>query len=211
MRPTPPAPNPSTPTRQAMRTSRSITTLALSTCAVLALTGCGDGSVPTAEGAETAGHHHGVTTLYGPESELGEGISRTYVVVDHEGRPREVGIRMSESVLTGLPDGPDGTDLHTISAAQAVGLFDAEGDDRAVDAVLRADVRAAAAIDAAVGKMRAYSRSRKSAMAATYRGRSLLPVVSNTLPVHCAASAAACSGLSTPVHGPSGSPSRNTR
>jgi len=89
-----------------MRTSRSIAALALSTCAVLTLAGCGDGSVPTAEGAETAGHHHGVTTLYGPENELGEGISRTYVVVDHDGRPREVGIRMSESVLTGLSEGP---------------------------------------------------------------------------------------------------------
>ncbi|WP_050993495.1 DUF5602 domain-containing protein [Rhodococcus pyridinivorans] len=89
-----------------MRTSRSITALAFSTCTVLTLAGCSDGSVPTAEGAETAGHDHGVTPLYGPENELGEGISRAYIVVDHGGRPREVGIRMSESVLTGLPEGP---------------------------------------------------------------------------------------------------------
>ncbi|AHD20067.1 hypothetical protein Y013_05010 [Rhodococcus pyridinivorans SB3094] len=89
-----------------MRTSRSITALAFSTCTVLTLAGCSDGSVPTAEGAEMAGHDHGVTTLYGPENELGEGISRAYIVVDHGGRPREVGIRMSESVLTGLPEGP---------------------------------------------------------------------------------------------------------
>ncbi len=87
-----------------MRTSRSITALAFSTCTVLTIAGCSDGSVPTAEGAETAGHDHGVTTLYGPENELGEGISRAYIVVDHGGRPREVGIRMSESVLTGLPE-----------------------------------------------------------------------------------------------------------
>jgi hypothetical protein len=40
---------------------------------------------------------------YGPESPLGQGTARTYVIVG-DGRPLELGIALSESALEGLPD-----------------------------------------------------------------------------------------------------------
>lgn len=85
-----------------------VAALGFSACATLAVAGCGDVSAPTAHGAENPGHH-GSGTLLGPEVALGDGVSRAYVTVDHAGAPQEIGIRMSEGALDGLPDGPEAT------------------------------------------------------------------------------------------------------
>ncbi|GGC54069.1 DUF5602 domain-containing protein [Hoyosella rhizosphaerae] len=45
---------------------------------------------------------------YGQPEQVGEGEARTYVVVDDDGAPTEVGVRITENALTGLPDSPEG-------------------------------------------------------------------------------------------------------
>ncbi|WFR71077.1 DUF5602 domain-containing protein [Prescottella defluvii] len=50
---------------------------------------------------------------------MGNGTSRTYVVRDEAGQPTEVGIRMSETALDGLPDGPDATTQMSMLALPA--------------------------------------------------------------------------------------------
>jgi len=87
-----------------MHTVRTATGLGLAALAVLAVAGCGDSSTPVAHGSQAHGHE---ATLYGAEQSLGEGRSRTYITVDDAGTPQEIGIRISESALTGLPEGPD--------------------------------------------------------------------------------------------------------
>ena len=90
-----------------MHTVRTASGLALSALTVLAVAGCGDSATPIARGSDA--HAHGTATLYGAEQPLGQGNSRTYVEVDGSGKPQEIGIRISESALDGLPDGPDAT------------------------------------------------------------------------------------------------------
>lgn len=46
---------------------------------------------------------------YGPESSLGEGTARTYLILE-DGRPIELGFALSESALEGLPDLADKPD-----------------------------------------------------------------------------------------------------
>src|SRR5687768_2140397 len=41
---------------------------------------------------------------YGPEQALGEGTIRTYLIVDQEGRPAELGVAISEVAMATLPD-----------------------------------------------------------------------------------------------------------
>lgn len=90
-----------------MHSVRTASGLALSALTVLAVAGCGDPATPVARGADVPAH--GTETHYSAEQPLGEGNSRTYVTVDDAGNPQEIGIRMSESALDGLPEGPDAT------------------------------------------------------------------------------------------------------
>ncbi len=66
-------------------------TFAATAACVLVLAGCGD----------TDNDHSG--TFYGPSQNLGNGTVKTYVTLDASGNPTEVGLRMSESALDGLP------------------------------------------------------------------------------------------------------------
>lgn len=47
---------------------------------------------------------------YGPESPLGEGTARTYLAVDPDGRPSELGFALSETAMATLPDLADKPD-----------------------------------------------------------------------------------------------------
>lgn len=69
--------------------------LALATCATLAfLGGCSeDTTQPDKSG-----------TFFGPSQNVGNGTAKTYVTLDADGNPTEVGLRMSETALDGLPD-----------------------------------------------------------------------------------------------------------
>ncbi|WP_041451976.1 DUF5602 domain-containing protein [Hoyosella subflava] len=46
--------------------------------------------------------------FFGSEVEVGEGSARTFVLLDDDGAPTEVGIRLSEGALEALPDAPEG-------------------------------------------------------------------------------------------------------
>ncbi|MGR6963365.1 DUF5602 domain-containing protein [Geodermatophilus sp. URMC 61] len=48
-------------------------------------------------------------TVFGPSQALGNGSAKTYITVDGDGRPTEVGLRLSRTALEGLP--PSGTML----------------------------------------------------------------------------------------------------
>ena len=48
-----------------------------------------------------AGHQAG--TYEGPPTSIGQGVARSYVVLDADGKPVAVGIRMSQTALLGLP------------------------------------------------------------------------------------------------------------
>ena len=56
-------------------------------------------------------------TFYGPSQPFGNGTIKTYAVVDKSGNPTEVGLRLSESALQGLPD--ENTDLRLALPDQA--------------------------------------------------------------------------------------------
>ncbi|MBD8506923.1 DUF5602 domain-containing protein [Hoyosella sp. G463] len=87
------------------------------TLAVLAA-GCGnddgedsaEGTTATTPGATTttaAAELPGAAVDRGPVVAVGEGEASTFVTVDAEDNPREVGIRLTEGALEGLPDEPD--------------------------------------------------------------------------------------------------------
>ncbi|MFC7448449.1 DUF5602 domain-containing protein [Rhodococcus daqingensis] len=82
--------------RAALRLPRTAR-LALAASVAVTLAGCG-----TAAGSDDRGG-----TFFGPSHDLGRGTSKTYVNLDTDGNPTEVGLRISESALDGLPSGPD--------------------------------------------------------------------------------------------------------
>lgn len=72
------------------------TGLALALCATLAFqTGCSDDT--TTEPDDSG-------TFYGPQQNVGNGTAKAYVMLDKDGNPTEIGLRMSETALDGLPD-----------------------------------------------------------------------------------------------------------
>lgn len=79
--------------------------LAAAVCAGLSsLTGCSDAS---AGGITGASAENGVSgTFYGTPTGIGAGSARAYVTLDADGRPTDVGIRMTAAALDGLPDAP---------------------------------------------------------------------------------------------------------
>ncbi|MFE3291407.1 DUF5602 domain-containing protein [Rhodococcus sp. NPDC059234] len=93
-----------------MNTIRTAACVTVAVCATVVLAGCGDApSHSHAHAGSTGSAGAAAGTRLGEESPLGHGTSRTYVVSDDAGRPTEVGIRISEAALDGLPDGPDAT------------------------------------------------------------------------------------------------------
>ena len=93
--------------------SRSRLFASASAALAFALTACAEPTVSTASPAVSAGasldragfDQAGAHRQYGTPAKLGNGIIRTYVVVDQQngGRPLEVGVAMSETSLDGLP------------------------------------------------------------------------------------------------------------
>ena len=69
-----------------------------------------------AHDAESAGSRQN-DTFSGPSQPFGNGTIKTYAVVDKSGNPTEVGLRLSESALQGLP--VENTDLHLALPDQA--------------------------------------------------------------------------------------------
>ncbi|MCW4354387.1 DUF5602 domain-containing protein [Hoyosella sp. YIM 151337] len=61
---------------------------------------------PAEDTAEVAEPPEG--TFFGDDVEVGEGSARTFVVLDDDGNPTEIGVRLSEAALDGLPDAPQG-------------------------------------------------------------------------------------------------------
>ena len=69
--------------------------LAAATCTAIAVAGCGGAS------GSTPPDQSGV--FFGPSQNLGNGSVKTYTVLDKEGHPTEVGLRLTASALDGLP------------------------------------------------------------------------------------------------------------
>ncbi|SDN34837.1 hypothetical protein SAMN05660642_04628 [Geodermatophilus siccatus] len=78
----------------------AVLTAAVTCSALSVLTGCraesarSDTPVPASAG----------DTVVGPSQGLGNGHARTYVTLDGDGRPTEVGVRLSSTALEGLPE-----------------------------------------------------------------------------------------------------------
>ncbi|MFD4267539.1 DUF5602 domain-containing protein [Rhodococcus sp. NPDC058481] len=81
-----------------MRTDSSVrkTGLVLAVCLGVAVAGCS--SDDSADSADSSG------TFYGQSTDIGNGSARTFVALDAEGNPSEVGIRLTEAALDGLPE-----------------------------------------------------------------------------------------------------------
>ncbi|SEM24174.1 DUF5602 domain-containing protein [Rhodococcus maanshanensis] len=88
---------PTTAADLAARPAKRAARLALAACAAVTLAGCG-----AAVGADDRSG-----TFFGPSQDLGDGTSKTYVSLDSDGKPTEIGIRITETALDGLPGGPD--------------------------------------------------------------------------------------------------------
>ena len=97
---------------RAHRLHRDAVLAAAVTCSALTvLTGCGgesarsDTAVPAgASTSQTAVPASSSDTVLGSSQELGNGDARTYVTLDGNGRPTEVGVRLSSTALEGLPE-----------------------------------------------------------------------------------------------------------
>jgi hypothetical protein len=94
------------------RLHRDAVLAAAVTCSALTvLTGCG-GESARSDTAAAAGASPSATavpagagdTVVGPSQQLGNGDARTYVTLDGDGRPTEVGVRLSSTALEGLPE-----------------------------------------------------------------------------------------------------------
>lgn len=102
-----------------MSTARTILFTAVAACTTLTLAACSEPSQPHAHGGSGGAANAVAGTDLGPESPLGQGKSRAYVVRDNTGHPTEVGIRISEAALDGLPGGPDATTQMSMLALPA--------------------------------------------------------------------------------------------
>jgi hypothetical protein len=97
--------------------SRRHMQVSVSAALAFALAACADPSTPTASGTSKAAANAslaragftdaGTHRQYGTPTKLGNGMIRTYIVVDEKDsrRPLEVGVAMSEESLEGLPAG----------------------------------------------------------------------------------------------------------
>lgn len=75
------------------------------------LTACGGGSTPAASAPPAASGPAVTGTFTSPSQDLGNGTVKTYVTTDEGGVPVEVGLRLSESALDGLPENTPPTDM----------------------------------------------------------------------------------------------------
>lgn len=87
-----------------MRSSRKLrrTGLVAVACASVVLAGCSDDQEQSAQTEQSQG---GV--FYGPAQDVGNGTARAFVTLDADGNPTDVGMRISESALDGLPENMD--------------------------------------------------------------------------------------------------------
>lgn len=107
------------------RSRRLIGATAAATLTFALLSACGDDTAQDTENGATPGVATEVTPeepaeqtpvqeeppegmFFGDEVSVGEGHARTFVQLDDDGNPLEVGIRLSEAALEGLPDAPQG-------------------------------------------------------------------------------------------------------
>lgn len=86
-----------------------VAVVAFTTLALLAA--CGGQSPPPAGAPTTPAGSVNSGTFTSPSQNLGEGTVKTYVRADEAGIPVEVGLRMSESALDGLPENTPPTDM----------------------------------------------------------------------------------------------------
>ena len=61
---------------------------------------------------------HAQEVRYGPETALGEGTIRTYLIVDDSGNPSELGVAISETAMATLPDLSDKPPMESFIAME---------------------------------------------------------------------------------------------
>src|SRR3954454_23437622 len=87
-------------TMRVQRVLRDAVLTAAVTCSALAvLTGCRGESARSATPVPASASD----TAFGPSQGLGNGSGKTYITLDGDGRPTEVGVRLSRTALEGLP------------------------------------------------------------------------------------------------------------
>jgi hypothetical protein len=89
--------------------SIGVAVVALASLALLAA--CGGQSTPTASAPPSTAVSVNSGTFTSPSQNLGNGTVKTYVTTDEGGIPVEVGLRLSESALDGLPENTPPTDM----------------------------------------------------------------------------------------------------
>ncbi len=55
-------------------------------------------------GGVKPGHDNNNNTFNGPQVKMGYGLARSWITISHTGTPQEIGIEMTDDVLSGLPD-----------------------------------------------------------------------------------------------------------
>jgi uncharacterized protein len=90
---------------------RSIGVALVASTSLALLTACGGQSTPTASSPPSAAASVNSGTFTSPSQNLGNGTVKTYVTTDQGGIPVEVGLRLSESALDGLPANTPPTDM----------------------------------------------------------------------------------------------------
>lgn len=68
--------------------------LALAVCTTVLFVGCGDDTTDPDDSS----------TFFGPSQTVGDGTAKTYVTLNADGNPTEIGIRISETAMNGLPE-----------------------------------------------------------------------------------------------------------
>lgn len=83
---------------------RSIGVAIVASTSLALLAACGGQSTPTASAPPSTAASVTSGTFTSPSQNLGNGTVKTYVRTDEGGIPVEVGLRLSESALGGLPE-----------------------------------------------------------------------------------------------------------
>jgi Domain of unknown function (DUF5602) len=85
------------------RDGRGIRLIVAASTALIFLVGCSGGNTSSSSTAGTNTPASNNSTVFGPSQRLGNGNVKTYTTLDGSGNPIEVGLRLTDTALDGLP------------------------------------------------------------------------------------------------------------
>jgi hypothetical protein len=86
------------------RRARGVGLIAAASAALALLVGCSTGSTVTNSTADANSPDSETGTVFGSSQRLGNGTVKTYTTLDASGHPVEVGLRLTDTALDGLPE-----------------------------------------------------------------------------------------------------------